>query len=412
MISLNRSRFRFALRELVIVALITMVLTVAGFAQPTHTTVVVSLDGFRWDYADRFATPNLDRIAEHGVKANSMIPSFPSTTFANHYTLATGLYPDHHGIVLNSFYASDLDRPYNMRNRSSVEDGAFYGGEPIWNTAEKQGVSAAILFWVGSEADIQGMRPTRYNRYDHDFPYAQRIDTVTAWLRLPESERPGLVMFYFDEPDGSGHHLGPENDSIGLVIHYLDSLLGVFLNRMLSLPHADQINFIVVSDHGMGQLYPDKVICPDQYIDTSWVEIADGWNPVMNLKAREGFVDSIYFGLKRAGNLNVWRRGESPAHLNHGTNPRWHDITVVADSGWSLYWSWDIGQSRGTHGYDIQNIDMHAIFYAMGPDFKQGYLHPSFQNIHVYPLLARLLGVVPAKTDGDIREVMQMLLNP
>ncbi|MBU2465082.1 MAG: ectonucleotide pyrophosphatase/phosphodiesterase, partial [Bacteroidetes bacterium] len=163
--------------------------------------VVLSLDGFRWDYSDRFGAPNLEQIASEGVKAESMIPSFPSTTFANHYTMATGLYPDHHGILVNRFYDPILDETYNEPGkRSTVEEGKFYGGEPIWVTAEKQDVKTATFFWVGSEADVKGIRPSIWKKYDHGFPYEQRIDTVIAWLQLPEEERPRLIMWYFDEP--------------------------------------------------------------------------------------------------------------------------------------------------------------------------------------------------------------------
>jgi predicted AlkP superfamily pyrophosphatase or phosphodiesterase len=401
---------RFCLDNLV--RLITFFMLIAfaftGFGQNNPVTVVLSVDGFRWDYPERFHTPNLDRIAAGGVKAEHMIPSFPTTTFANHYTLATGLYPDNHGIVLNSFFAPDLDTHYNMRDRSTVEDGRFYGGEPIWVTAETQGVKTATFYWVGSEAAVKGVRPTYYKLYDQSFPYGQRIDTVIYWLSLPQETRPRLIMWYFDEPDGAGHRLGPEGESIGEVVKYLDSLIGVFLDKMETLPHAGEINFIVLSDHGMGQLYPDQHISPDHYIDTAWLIMADGWNPVMNLRVKEGYVDSVVSALEQAKHLSVWRRGEAPEHLHYHSSPRIHDVTLVADPGWALYWSWDVSNVKGTHGYDPAHPDMHAIFYATGPDFKEGHLHPPFRNIHVYPLLARLLGITPARVDGHPDALLEM----
>jgi predicted AlkP superfamily pyrophosphatase or phosphodiesterase len=371
--------------------------------------VVLSMDGFRWDYTDRTETPNFDRIEKQGVRAEAIIPSFPSTTFANHYTMATGLYPDHHGILVNRFYAPDLDADFNKGDRSTVEDGKFYGGEPIWVTAETQGMKTATFFWVGSEADVKGVRPTYWKRYEHNFPYTQRIDTVIYWLELPKEQRPELVMWYFDQPDSHGHRYGPEGDSILMTVNYLDSLLGVFLDRMEALPHADKINFIVTSDHGMAQLSPDRKIVLDQYVDTSMIALIDGWNPTMNLKIKDGYLDEVYESLSEIDNLNVWKHGEVPERLHHGTNVRTHDLILVADGGWSIVWSWTKGYARGTHGYDPANPDMHAIFYAYGPDFKENHRHPAFQNIHLYPLMTEILGLEPAETDGSLDAVKDML---
>lgn len=373
--------------------------------------VVLSMDGFRWDYASRTSTPTLDYIAANGVRAERLKPSFPSTTFANHYTMATGLHPDHHGIVANRFYATDLDAHFNDRNnRESVHDGRFYGGEPIWVTAEKQNVTTATCFWVGSEADVQGIRPTYWKKYNHSMPYTDRIDTVMYWLELPEAQRPQLVMWYMDEPDSKGHDLGPENDSLMPLISYLDSLVGVFVTRMKSLPHADQINFIVLSDHGMGQLHPDKQIILDQYIDTSLIAHTDGWNPTMNLLVKDGKTDELLEQLSKAPNLQYWKRGNAPERLHHGKHVRTHDVTILADDGYSIYWSWAIGDVKGTHGYDNANPDMHGIFYAMGPDFKKAYSKKTFQNIHLYPLMAKLLQLQPAEVDGKLDSISDILI--
>ncbi|MBU1370052.1 MAG: ectonucleotide pyrophosphatase/phosphodiesterase [Bacteroidetes bacterium] len=372
--------------------------------------VVLSLDGFRWDYSDRFGAPNLEQIASEGVKAESMIPSFPSTTFANHYTMATGLYPDHHGILVNRFYDPILDETYNEPGkRSTVEEGKFYGGEPIWVTAEKQDVKTATFFWVGSEADVKGIRPSIWKKYDHGFPYEQRIDTVIAWLQLPEEERPRLIMWYFDEPDSSGHHFGPENDSLQPVIHRMDSLVGVFRAKLAKLPNADQVDFIVVSDHGMASLSSDRRIILDQYVDTSMIKLIDGWNPTMNLIVKDGFEDSVYSIFSKVPHLRVWKHGEAPAHLNHGTHPRTHDMTLLAEDGWSLFWSWTVNNAKGTHGYDTRNTDVHAIFYATGPSFKENIEVKPFQNIHLYPLMAHILNIEPAPVDGSFDSIKEIL---
>jgi len=210
---------------------------------------MLSMDGFRWDYPDIAETPNLDYIKEHGVKAQSLKPSFPTKTFPNHYTMITGLYPDHHGIIHNNFYDPEKEMYYRTSNREAVQNGEFYGGEPIWVTAENQDIITASYFWIGSEAAVRGVKPTYWKIYEHHFPYTQRIDSVIYWLELPEDERPHLITWYMDEPDSKGHRYGPESTEIKETITYLDSLVGVFLNRLQELPIHENINIIITSDH-------------------------------------------------------------------------------------------------------------------------------------------------------------------
>ncbi|MCF8366130.1 MAG: ectonucleotide pyrophosphatase/phosphodiesterase [Bacteroidales bacterium] len=372
--------------------------------------VVLSMDGFRWDYPDKAETPNLDRLLKQGVKAERMISSFPTKTFPNHYTMATGLYPDHHGIVLNSFYDPVEDRYYSTHDRNLVGDGSFYGGEPIWNTAEKQGLKAATLFWVGSEADVQGMRPSIWKKYEHSMPYANRIDTVISWLQKPAGFRPHLIMWYYDQPDGDGHDFGPDSPEIQYTVQYLDSLLGVFIDKLSALPIADKINFIVTSDHGMCDLSDDRVVMLDDFIDTAWLAEVQGNNPVWTIQAKDGFDDEIAEGLAKAGHIKWWPSSEIPKRLNYGSNPRTLDFVVVADSSWSLFYIEKGSYLGGTHGFDNANTDMHAIFYASGPAFKSdGFVNPVFRNVSLYPLMCKILNLNPAPNDGNLEEVREML---
>jgi len=207
--------------------------------------VMVSLDGFRWDYTQYANTPVLDSLAKVGVLAEALIPSFPTKTFPNHYTMATGLYPDNHGIVLNGFYADDIKADYNKGDKSTVGDSKFYSGEPIWTTAELQGVKSATLFWVGSEAECKGVRPTLWEKYNHNMPFEDRIDSIYTWLSLPEIKRPHLVMWYYHEPDGIGHGAGPTSPELIAEIEKLDAHLGDFFTKMRTLPFYNKINFII-----------------------------------------------------------------------------------------------------------------------------------------------------------------------
>ncbi len=371
--------------------------------------VMLSMDGFRWDYPDKCHTPNLDRIAAQGVKAHSLQPAFPSKTFANHYTIATGLYPDHHGIVDNSFYDPATGKHYSIRDRQAVEDPSFYGGEPIWVTAEKNSIISASFFWVGSEAPIQGIQPTYWKRYDHDVSFERRIDSVIYWLNLPEEKRPHLITWYMDEPDGIGHGEGPDGKKTLQMVARLDSLLGIFLDKIDALPIADQVNVIVTSDHGMGAVSPDRCINLKEHIDYKWFDEMEGYSPNLTLKVKSEYADTAWKALSSIPHMTAWKHGNVPDSLHYGTNPRTLDFIMVADSAWQYSITGKIPGSAGAHGYNPSNTDMHAIFYARGPAFKVGFVHPTFENIHIYPLICEILGMEPAPVDGHINQVKAML---
>ncbi|MFW5792632.1 MAG: ectonucleotide pyrophosphatase/phosphodiesterase [Bacteroidota bacterium] len=372
--------------------------------------VMLSMDGTRWDYPERANTPNLDAIAENGVKAEYVIPAFPTKTFPNHYTMATGLYPNNHGIVDNSFYCPDLELRYSIGNREAVENKDFYFGEPIWVTAEKQGVTAASYFWVGSEAPVKDIQPTYWKSYDPSTSFASRIDSVIYWLSLPEIERPRLVMLYFDEPDGKGHKAGPDSKEIDVLMNHLDSLVGVLHKGLSKLPIAGNINLIVTSDHGMTAVSADRYVNLLDHIDRSWIKYYQGGNPMYSLEMEENMTDSVYNILKEVEHISVWKKDEIPERLNYGSNKRIKDIVVLADSSWSV----GIGEARedfyaGAHGWDNANKDMHTIFYATGPDFKENYTQKAFELVDLYPLIARILKLEPAEVDGKIERVETML---
>ncbi len=373
--------------------------------------VIVSLDGFRWDYPDHSVTPTLDSIERHGVKAKSLKPSFPSKTFPNHYSMATGLYPDHHGIVQNSFYDPEFDEDYYISNREAVENPKFYGGEPIWVTAEKQDVRSASYFWVGSEAPVSGYRPSYWKRYEHNFPFEQRIDSVIYWLNLPEEERPHLILLYFHEPDNVGHAYGPESVETNKEVHYLDSLMGDLCKKLNQLPFAKDINVIITSDHGMSEVSGERMVFVDQIIDTAWFNRIIGHNPNYLFDVKDNFYDTALASLQDSPHIKAWKHGELPEELNYGTNPRTMDFIVVADSSWSISFSDNPIEYMGAHGYDNRNTDMHAIFYACGPAFKKNYKANTFENVDIYPLIARILGLFPAEVDGSVENVEGMLVN-
>lgn len=368
--------------------------------------IVVSFDGFRWDYEDLYDTPNLNEMASKGVKAKYLISSFPTKTFPNHYTLASGLYPDHHGIINNSFYAPDLGGIYRMGDRDMVMDPDAYFGEPIWVTAEKQGVKSASYFWVGSEAAIMNVAPSYWFTYNEEVPYVSRIDQAISWLQMPPEERPGLIFLYFDEPDGTGHAYGPEHEETGKTVSRLDSILGYLRSEIAAYEFGEQVNLIVLSDHGMGPTSPSKYVNLEDHIKEDWVIRVVGGNPVYLVEPAEGCADSITMALETVEGVSAWQKEDIPERLHYGSSTRFPGIVVLADSLWSIGTRPDpSGYSGGAHGYDNLFSDMNTIFYAEGPAFKENYLAEPFSNVEVYGIIAEILGLVPAETDGDLENV-------
>ncbi|HOE24396.1 MAG TPA: ectonucleotide pyrophosphatase/phosphodiesterase [Bacteroidales bacterium] len=364
--------------------------------------VMVSLDAFRWDYDSIYGTPVLDDIARKGVTATRLIPSFPTKTFPNHYTIATGLYPDHHGLVNNSFYAPDLDLVYRIGDRAMVSNGAFYGGEPVWVTARKQGMKSASFYWVGSEAPVQGIQPDYWKPYDDEVPFGDRVDTVLKWLSMPINKRPHLVTLYFEEPDAVSHGYGPVSPETTAMVRSLDSLIGVLRTGLGKLPNAADINLIVLSDHGMTEVDNSRYNYIFDTLPQRMVKRIYGGNPVWAIEPAEGKSDSLLILLNVQRGMKAWKRNELPAHLHYGTHLRIPEILLVADPGWTAGLRPEPrGDTRGDHGYDWRCRDMHSIFYAEGPAFKKGFSVDTLYNVDIYNIVTGVLGLVPAPNDGN-----------
>ncbi len=392
-----------------LLTLLGTLLTIASWASARDNyTIIISLDGFRWDYPETFDTPFFNLMARQGVKA-VMTPSFPSKTFPNHYTLATGLVPDHHGIIANKFELRGTGKHFSLSNVETRTNPSYFGGDPIWLTAKRQGVTTATVYWVGSDVAIKGEYAHYWRNYlDSLLTHEQRVDEVVQLLSLPEGKRPHFVMAYFEEPDASGHQYGPISRETRMATERIDSLLHTLWIRLQALPIADKINLIVTGDHGMTWVHPERQIFPKDYVKKEWVAAYDNSMPTLIYAKQPQFIDSIYNALKDVDHLRVWRRGEVPAYLNYGTNPNMGDLIALPDVGWVF--DNDPWIEGGTHGYDQTASDMWVAFRAMGPDFKVGYKHEhTFRNVCIYPLLCHLLGITPSPNDGSLDEVQDML---
>ncbi|WP_220100633.1 ectonucleotide pyrophosphatase/phosphodiesterase [Chitinophaga oryzae] len=374
--------------------------------------IMISIDGFRYDYAEKYNAQNLLRLSGQGVRATAMQPSFPTLTFPNHYTLATGMYPAHHGLVDNHFYDRKRDAVYKVGDRDAVEDGTWYGGVPLWVLAEKQQLVSASYFWVGSESAIQNIRPTYYFKYQEKNNIDQRIQTVVNWLQLPAEQRPHLITFYFPEVDHMGHRYGPESDSVKSAVQFVDAAIGRMQEAVnkLNLP----VNFIIVSDHGMARADTEHTLSLPDSPALKPLRIVSTNEKIMLYGNNEAEIKAAYDFLKQhEHHYTAYLKKETPERWHYGQEDVYNrigDIVVVAEANYAFA-NPAKKMSPGHHGFDNNLTEMNAIFMAWGPAFKPNTRVATFENIHVYPLVARILGLdITQPIDGKL-EVLEPVLN-
>ncbi len=375
--------------------------------------ILVSMDGFRWDYCEKYPaeTPNLRQLRQEGCSARELIPVFPSNTFPNHYAIVTGLYPAHHGIINNEMFDPRTQVYFHYNRPASVHESVWWEGEPIWVTAIKQGHPSASHFWVGSEAEIGGYRPTYWKPYDSKMPFDQRLEEIIGWLRQPPEKRPVIVTFYMEETNSAGHRFGPDSPEIANAVKLLDSRLGAIRARL----KAEQMtaNFVVVSDHGMTPISLSRVIILDDYLDPSTVQ-TDFFGPVCGLRPLEGTPESIVTALSAVPHVKAYLAKDLPARYHMSGNPRIPPVWVVPEEGWEVgprkYYQSVRGKfNRGDHGFDPQYQSMHGILMAAGPSFRSGVVIDAVENVNIYNLLCAALHLKPATNDGDDRLVKAFL---
>jgi predicted AlkP superfamily pyrophosphatase or phosphodiesterase len=373
--------------------------------------ILISADGFRHDYAERYKATHLLALSHDGVQATSMIPSYPSVTFPNHYSIVTGMYPSHHGLVNNSFLDEKTGERYSMGAKTKVRDGKWYGGTPLWVLAEQQHMIAASMFWVGSEAEIKGLRPSYYYDYTEQITVEKRINIVKNWLSLPEDKRPHLITFYLSEPDHAGHSYGPDAPQTETAVKMVDSV--IFALTKAIEPLGLLVNYVFVSDHGMTAVDREHPIATPQAIDTAKYIIASS-GTLMDIHAKnKADIMPLYETLKSSEkDYKVYLKSNMPVHFHYSAQDdrmnRIGDILLVPE--WPKVFS-NRKPGIGHHGFDPTVVkDMHATFLAWGPAFKNQVKIPSFENVNVYPLIANILGLsYQEPIDGKI-EVLKPIL--
>jgi predicted AlkP superfamily pyrophosphatase or phosphodiesterase len=420
--------FRNAIGRLPALAFLLLALHLSGFAQPKPitdlqpTVILVSLDGFRSDYLEKYGPPNLNLLAREGVRARWMTPSFPSKTFPNHYAIATGLYPQNNGIVENSIYDPQTHALFTTENRQEVGDGRWWLGEPIWVTAERQGQRTAPLFFPGSEAEIRGLRPTFWKPYADSLPNDQRVDMVLAWLDLPRGQRPTFLSLYFSDVDTAGHTFSPDSSQTKAAVLNVDRAIARLIDGLKAREIFARVNLIIVSDHGMAAVDLNHAILLDRLFDTALAEKVIWTSEITGIFPRAGKEEVIYDTLK-AGlppQAKVYRRRDVPARFHYSDSPRIPPLLVLPDEGWivtdrqhfaDMQKKGEMRHLRGNHGYDNQLPSMRAIFIARGEAVNKGKVVDAFENVQVYNIMCAILGLKPAPNDGNMDAARAVLVD-
>lgn len=377
--------------------------------------ILISADGFRADFTEKYDAKFLQTISKKGVRAKYMQPAYPSVTFPNHYTIVTGLYPSHHGLVDNTYIDVPSGLQYSMGNKKMVSEGKWYGGTPLWVLAEQQKMLSASFFWVASEADIQGIKPTYHYIYNDKTSIGTRIQAVKDWLSLPEDRRPHMITFYFPDVDHDAHTYGPEDPRVKHSVQFVDSSINALQKALapLNLP----INYIFVSDHGMSTVDIDNTIDLPASVDKNYFNVPWG-DALLHLYAKDtNKIESTYQALKLDTRFTTYKLDETPDYWHYKKSDDWHnrlgDLILVPKSVHQVFNLGTRKPTPGKHGFDNKTTEMRASFMAWGPAFKKGLLIDGFENVHVYPLVAHLLDLKynEQTIDGKFEVLSQILKN-
>ena len=378
--------------------------------------IMISTDGFRYDYAKKYNAQNLLKFSNQGVQAKAMIPSYPSITFPNHWTLITGLFPSHHGLIDNFFYDYKLKKAYAMSNRQNAEDGSWYGGIPLWSLAEKQNIISASLQWVGSASDAGGKRPTYYYPYHEKFSPSEKVNKVIDWLKLPEDKRPHFISLYFPEVDGAGHHFGPDTKETEKAVHLVDNAIGELVQKVNDLG-LKNVNFIFVSDHGMIKVDGGTPLeIPEILLDENRFDLYNSQTLLRVYVKNTDEVKKVYKELKasKTDDYEVYLDRKLPKYLHFGTKyDRYSRIghILLIPKAPKIFLFKDQKTSKGKHGYDPKIVpEMKATFFAWGPKFKNNLVINEFENINVYPLVAEILVLkITEPIDGKLKVLKKIV---
>lgn len=371
--------------------------------------LLVSFDGFRWDYIDRVPTPNFLSITDTGVKVEFVENAYITKTLPNHYSLVTGLYAERHGIVANEMYDPVLNQSFSMETDSIYDSRWWEEAVPLWVTIQKAGGRSGAAMWPGSDVKIHNMYPTQYLQYNASVSFETRVEWIIEWFSAPKDEAVDFGVLYWEEPDESGHNLGPQSPLMDVVIADIDEKLGFLINELKKAELYDKVNLIVTSDHGMAQLSPEKIIELDEYVSRdlyTWVDKS----PVVGIMPKEGKLDEVYNLLLDANpNMVVYKKEEIPEHYHYQHNTRIMPILIEAKEGWTIMQNRTGPFMLGNHGYNNTLRNMQPVFVARGPAFRENYVKSSMRSVDLYPLMCHILSIRPLPNNGSLSNVQDLL---
>ncbi|XP_060116994.1 ectonucleotide pyrophosphatase/phosphodiesterase family member 7-like [Heteronotia binoei] len=389
-----------------------------GRQERSHKLLLISFDGFRWNYDQDVITPNLDILVKEGVKAKYITPPFVTMTSPSHFTTITGRWIEDHGVIHNMMFNPETLRKYSHKATQNMTEWWDNGVLPLWITAQNQGKKTASFHYPGGGANYSGQSIQRslVEAFDHpdsnETEWRENIDIVMNWFTQEDFD---FVTLYYGEPDKVGHNYGPETENRKVIIQQIDRTIGYLRAAIEKYGLNDNLNVIITSDHGMTTVKkkPDvEEILLINYIkfkDLVKFDILDygGFGMILPKPGKE---EEIYQALKKAHtHLNVYKKEEFPEKFHYAKHERILPILLYGDSGYSVNGRFILYINKGDHGFDNQHPDMRTIFRAFGPDFKKDYLAEPFDSIHIYPLMCHLLGVQPEANNGSLAFTQDML---
>ncbi|KAM3922297.1 ectonucleotide pyrophosphatase/phosphodiesterase family member 7 [Leptodactylus fuscus] len=382
-----------------------------------HKLLLISFDGFRWNYDQDVETPNLDIMATDGVKAKYMTPAFITITSPCHFTLVTGRYIENHGVIHNMYFNTSTWRKENYLSTQGISSWWDNGTLPIWITAQRQGLKTGSLFFPGGNATYGDETvnfkkvENRQHAYDNETEWAENVETVMTWFTKEDLD---FVALYFGEPDGVGHKYGPESPERKDMVRQVDRMVGHIRSRVKHYGLESNLNIIIIADHGMTTVKKgdDEIVLrnvPGFSFSDLQFHLLD-YGPSGLLLPKEGNLEKVYQALKGYPNLNVYKKEDGPERLHYSKHPRITPLVLYGEPGYVIHSYAKFQFNKGEHGFDNNVMDMQTIFRAVGPSFKKDLIVDPFESVHVYALMCELLGITPEKHDGDLHVTRDMLL--
>ena len=392
---------------------------ISGVDSRPQPLLLISLDGFRWDFACKAHTPYLDFLTRTGVTVPYVRSVFPTVTYPGHYSIVTGLYPESHGIVSNTMYDPDLKERFGAAN---TDPRWWNAAEPIWVTNQRYNGRSAVLYWPGYNVKIKGQYP-KYREYSPSpnvdqnnktgkvLPFKKRVDKVIRWLTVKNA--PNFVALYFEEPDKTCHHQGRKK--VCESMRNVDKTIGRLVEGLKQHKLLDKVNIIITSDHGMANTSCNKIVDLDKYVDPKNFDFWDSWFNML-LTPKPGKLEYVYDRLKNVSNLHIYLKNEVPEYLHFRKNSRISPLVVIPSEGWLVssikgrhVQDDPVITTELSHGFNCKCKSMSTAFIARGPAFKENFCGKPFESVSLYPLMCKVLGIQPLPNNGSLEATADLL---